>query len=124
MKKFYIIFILFLYSEILDAKTTNLSCKVDGKTYSIIVDDENKKVTWLDKIVEAKFSATTVNFIVHNEEHKPGSGVYVVISYSISRENLGIVQTVSMITPILDSNETLDKKTGICEIGKKIETKF
>ena len=124
MKKFYIIFILFLYSEILEAKTTNLSCKVSGETYPIIVDDENKKVTWLDKIVEAKFSATTLNFIVHNEEYKAGSGIYVVISYSISRENLGIVQTVSMITPSLDSNETVSKKTGICEIGKEIETKF
>lgn len=124
MKKFCIIFILFLYPEILEAKTTNLSCKVSGETYSIIVDDENKKVTWLDKIVEAKFSATTVNFIVHNEEYQAGSGIYVVMSYSISRENLGIVQTISMITPSLDRTETVSEKTGICEIGKEIETKF
>ena len=113
-----------MYPEILEAKTTNLSCKVSGETYSIIVDDENKKVTWLDKIVEAKFSATTVNFIVHNEEYQAGSGIYVVMSYSISRENLGIVQTISMITPSLDRTETVSEKTGICEIGKEIETKF
>ena len=124
MRKFFVIFILLLYPEISHAKTTNLICKVGGETYSIIVDDENKKVTWIDKIVEAKFSATTVNFIVHNEEYQAGSGIYVVISYSISRENLGIVQTVSMITPSLDRTDTVSEDTGICEIGKEIETKF
>ncbi len=124
MKKFFIIFILLLYPEIIQAKTTNLDCKIKEKSYSIIVDDENKKVTWIDKIVDAKFSATNVNFIVHTEEYKAGSGIYIVISYSISRENLGIVQTISMITPSLDKTDTVAEETGTCEIGKEIETKF
>ncbi len=56
-----------LWCDVALSKVTNLSCDVGGKTYPIILDDVNKKATWLDGIFDAKFSATTVNFIVYEK---------------------------------------------------------
>ena len=108
------------------SKVTNLICKLDkdGKTFPVILDDENKNATWHDVNVKANFSATAVKFIAATVEQK--EGIYVIIDYEISRVNLDAIQTITMTVPAMKEIEdkiiSVDK--GKCEIGKEVETKF
>ena len=127
MKKFLGIMVLGLFlSGNAYSKTTSLICKLDkdDKTFPVLLDDENKNVTWHDKNVKANFSATAVKFIAATVDK--GKGLYVIIHYEISRVNLDVMQTIMMTTPsmpqIKDKVISIDK--GKCEVGKKVETKF
>ena len=108
------------------SKTTSLICKLDkdDKTFPVLLDDENKNVTWHDKNVKANFSASAVTFIVATIEQS--KGIYVIMHFEISRVNLEVIQTLTMTVPgtpeIKDEIISADK--GMCELGKKVETKF
>ena len=108
---------------------TSLICNLDNdnKTFSVLIDHENRNVTWNGKVLTkegAVFSASAVSFVVA----KIGANgeIYVIMNYEINRVTLGLVQTLTMIvpdSPVIKDQVIIENK-GSCKIGKDIDVQF
>ena len=108
---------------------TSLICNLDNdnKTFSVLIDHENRNVTWNGKVLTkdgAVFSASAVSFVVA----KIGANgeIYVVMNYEINRVTLGLVQTLTMIvpdSPVIKDQVIIENK-GSCKIGKELDAQF
>ena len=109
---------------------TSLICNLDNdnKAFSVLIDHENRNVTWEGKVLAkagaAVFSASAVSFVVA----KIGANgeIYVVMNYEINRVTLGLVQTLTMIvpdSPVIKDQVIIENK-GSCKIGKDIDVQF
>ena len=127
MKSFFLIMTLcLLFSGNAYSKVSNLICKLEkpNNEFTILIDHQNRNVTWNDIVADAVFAAKSVTFIV--AEVGSLDNAYLKMQYSLNRINLEVVKTVSISKTFNTDkiDEVISLERGVCKIGKTIETKF
>jgi len=115
-----------LFSGNAYSKVSNLICKLEkpNNEFTILIDHQNRNVTWNDIVADAVFAAKSVTFIV--AEVGSLDNAYLKMQYSLNRINLEVVKTVSISKTFNTDkiDEVISLERGVCKIGKTIETKF
>jgi hypothetical protein len=128
MKKITLIFILLLFSEVINAKPIYLNCEIKNSpediNFSLKIDESNGKIThtFADNRAfnaEGFFSEESISY----KSIKPVSTSITTINYSINRSTLAIEKQVKFGADQYVPEFNSSVMTGQCEIVKATKTK-